>query len=238
MSRQKRNKEAADITTKLNMELKQIRPLTETQKEVFESKDSHLLLTGVAGTGKTFLAMHQAYEDILQDHRYYQLVIIRSVVETRKMGFLPGNDKAKAAIYERPYEAITNELFNRGDAYQYLKQKNIVEFESTSFLRGQTLDNSVVIVDEFQNMTAHEIDTVVTRMGKNTRIIVAGDCRQDDLKQNRERSGAADFIKIAESMGRFKSIEFGFDDIVRSNFVKQYIIARHRLEQSKAITPL
>jgi phosphate starvation-inducible protein PhoH len=167
-----------------------------------------------------------------------KMVIIRSVVPTRDMGFLPGSNKEKSKVYEAPYYAIFAELFGRGDAYEYLKNKNIVEFMTTSFVRGITLNDCVVIVDEIQNMTAQELHSVFTRIGKNCRVILSGDIKQNDLNGKREESGFKDFLKVLDYMRDFSIIEFDRNDIVRSTLVKSYIIAREELEERGLVATL
>jgi phosphate starvation-inducible protein PhoH len=154
---------------------------------------------------------------------------MRSVVPTRDIGFLPGNAKEKSKVYEGPYYAICNELFGRGDAYDILKNKNTIEFMTTSFIRGITLNNAIVIVDEVNNMTFHELDSIITRLGKNCRIMFCGDFRQSDLPKQAERNGLLDFMDILERMKSFTHVEFQQEDIVRSGLVKQYIIAKDKL---------
>jgi phosphate starvation-inducible PhoH-like protein len=208
--------------------LQEIEPLTQNQLIAFES-EKNLVLHGVAGTGKTFIACYLGFDDISRGD-FRQLVIIRSAVPTRDMGFLPGSDKEKSAVYEEPYKDIAVELFQRGDAYQILKQKSIVHFMTTSFIRGITLHNSVIFIDECQNMTFHELDSIITRVGKDCRIIFSGDFRQDDFHNKRgEESGLSNFLKILEATGRFDMIDFEIKDIVRSDLVKDYIIAKHNL---------
>ena len=157
---------------------------------------------------------------------YQKLVIIRSAVPTRDIGFLPGTEKEKASVYEEPYKDIANDLFGRGDAYEILKQKDLVEFMTTPFIRGITLRDAVILIDECQNMSFHELDSIITRMGENTRIIFCGDFRQADLKGN----GIRDFFQVLKRMGLFDFIEYEVEDIVRSDFVKTYIIAKNELE--------
>lgn len=218
---------------KLGLKINEVNPLTENQQVAFDAfdKGKNLLLHGMAGTGKTFISMYLALSDVtspLGDHK--KVVIVRSVVPTRDMGFLPGNSKEKAAVYEAPYSIIATELFNRGDAYQILKQKNLIEFISTSFIRGTTLNDCIVIVDEVSNMTLHELDSVITRMGKNCRVIFSGDFRQSDLTKEQERNGLKDFMRILNNMRSFDYVEFDENDIVRSGLVKEYIIAKDRLK--------
>ena len=214
--------------------LSKISPLTSTQSEVFDAyKDNqNLMLHGVAGTGKTFLSLYLALNDVVQGvDQKKKVIIVRSVVPTRDMGFLPGNQKEKARAYESPYYSICNELFGRGDAYETLKSKGIIEFITTSFVRGITLDNCIVIVDEAQNMAAMELHSAMTRIGQNCKVIFCGDTRQDDLTSERkkEESGLSQFMRILKRMNSFDFIEFGEEDIVRSDLVKEYIITRNRL---------
>jgi phosphate starvation-inducible protein PhoH len=208
--------------------LEEVEPLTQNQVRAFES-EKNLVLHGVAGTGKTFVAAYLALDDMSKGY-YRQLVIIRSAVPTRDMGFLPGSDKEKSAVYEEPYKDIAVELFQRGDAYDILKQKGLVHFMTTSFIRGITLNNSVIFIDECQNMTFHELDSIITRVGRDCRIIFSGDFRQDDFHNKRgEQSGLSDFLNILEATGKFDMIDFKVKDIVRSDLVRDYIIAKHEL---------
>jgi phosphate starvation-inducible PhoH-like protein len=220
-------------TLRLNFKLKQIEPLTENQRITFEKYNigKNLLLHGIAGTGKSFLSIYLALQTILSESdRYKKLVIVRSVVPTRDMGFLPGNNREKTKVYEAPYYAICSELFERGDAYEYLKSKNIVDFISTSFIRGITLNNCIIVVDEIANMTLHELDSVITRVGKNCRVIFCGDFRQSDFSKEHEKNGLIDFMKILNRMKSFEYVDFTENDIVRSSMVKEYIIAKDRLK--------
>ena len=148
------------------------------------------------------------------------------------MGFLPGNQKEKSKVYEAPYYSICSELFNRGDAYDILKQKGIIQFNTTSFIRGLTLNDSIVIVDECQNMTWHELDSVITRLGENTRIIFCGDFRQSDFRWDDEKEGLHDFMRVIKRMSSFDFVEFDKDDIVRSDVVKEYIISKLELNMT------
>jgi phosphate starvation-inducible PhoH-like protein len=215
-----------------NFNLKRVHPLTENQKKTFDAfrVGKHLMLHGMAGTGKTFLSMYLAINDLMSGTSDQEKIyVIRSVVPTRDMGFLPGSQKEKMKVYEAPYYAICNELFERGDAYDILKQKNAVEFMSTSFVRGTTLNNCYVIVDEINNMTFHELDSVITRIGKNCRVIFCGDFRQSDLSREQERNGLKEFIKVVDRLSDFEYIDFLEADIVRSKLVKEYIIVRQKL---------
>ena len=202
------------------LELAEIEPLTRNQLRAFES-DKNLVLHGCAGTGKTFISCYLAFDDMTKN-QYEKLVIIRSAVPTRDIGFLPGTEKEKSSVYEEPYYDISIDLFERGDAYQILKTKRLVHFMTTSYIRGITLRDAVILIDECQNMTFHELDSIITRLGENCRVIFCGDFSQSDLKQN----GMKEFFEILASMNRFDFIEFGVEDIVRSGFVKEYIIAK------------
>ena len=202
------------------LELAEIEPLTRNQLRAFDS-DNNLVLHGCAGTGKTFISCYLAFDDMTKN-QYEKLVIIRSAVPTRDIGFLPGTEKEKSSVYEEPYYDISIDLFERGDAYQILKTKRLVHFMTTSYIRGITLRDAVILIDECQNMTFHELDSIITRVGENCRVIFCGDFSQSDLKQN----GMKEFFEILASMNRFDFIEFGVEDIVRSGFVKEYIIAK------------
>ena len=207
----------------VNFELREIEPLTRNQLKAFETTD-HLVLHGLAGTGKTFISSYLAFDDMAKGD-FQKLIIIRSAVPTRDIGFLPGTEKEKSSVYEEPYKDISNDLFSRGDAYEILKQKNIVEFMTTSFIRGITLRDAVILIDECQNMSFHELDSINTRIGENCRVIFCGDFRQADLRSN----GLKDFFRVLERMHAFTFIEFEVEDIVRSDFVKQYIISKSSL---------
>jgi phosphate starvation-inducible protein PhoH len=203
-----------------NLDLQEIEPLTKNQVVAFES-NKNLMLHGVAGTGKTFISCYLAFDDMVKNI-YERLVIIRSAVPTRDIGFLPGNEKEKASVYEEPYKDICIELFQRGDAYEILKTKGLVHFMTTSFIRGVTLRNATIMIDECQNMSFHELDSIITRIGQGCRVIFCGDFRQADLAKN----GLHDFVRVLKAMEEFQFVDFEIKDIVRSEFVKQYIIAK------------
>ena len=217
-----------------------IEPRTENQTKAFEAFDDghNLLLHGVAGTGKTFVSLYLALDDIFNGEDMKRSVtIVRSVVPTREIGFLPGKEKDKTAVYEAPYKSIITELTGRGDGYEILKQRGIIDFTTTSFLRGTTIDNSIIIVDECQNMTFHELDSIITRAGINTSIIFSGDFRQTDLNKPWDQSGISEFMKILKRISSFKDIEFDYQDIVRSGLVRDYIIAKDDFYEQNFSTP-
>jgi phosphate starvation-inducible protein PhoH len=211
---------------------KSFSPITRNQKRVFDYfSNNHLVLHGMAGTGKSFLSLYLSLQAILaKKSPYLKIVVVRSAVPTRDIGFLPGSLKEKIEAYEEPYKIIVSEIFGRGDAYGILKNKGQIEFVTTSYLRGITLDDCIVIVDEFQNCTFQELDTIITRIGENGKIIFSGDYRQSDLDKSRERAGMIKFLDILEKMYEFEFVEFDAEDIVRSGLVKSYIIAKSELE--------
>lgn len=204
-----------------------VKPLTTNQETMFHSyfNDNQVVAYGSAGTGKTFLALYLAITDILaKRNQRERIIVVRSAVPTREQGYLPGTLEEKQMHYENPYRDIMAELFGRFSTYDDMKEAGLIEFMTTSFIRGLTWDNCVVIVEEGQNMTWHEINSTMTRVGENTRIIFTGDLIQTDLnKRNNDTTGMADFIKVAQKMDSFDLIKFTTHDIVRGKFVKEWI---------------
>ena len=216
-----------------------IEPITDNQKVLFDSyaEDKNIIAYGSAGTGKTFITLYNAIKDVLDENTPYEKIyMVRSLVSTREIGFLPGDHEDKASLYQIPYKHMVKYMFQMSsDAdfemlYGNLKAQETIKFWSTSFLRGTTLDNAIIIVDEFQNLNFHELDSIITRVGQNSKIFFCGDASQTDLQKTNERNGIIDFMKIIRSMPSFDLIEFGIDDIVRSGLVKEYLIAK--LEQN------
>lgn len=227
--RERKRAKRAERKAKNVLTVKAVEPKTQTQEEVFESYYSgkNIMLHGVAGTGKTFVSMFLGLNDVITGYgEQDKVVVVRSVVPTRDMGFLPGNQTEKSKVYELPYQAIATELCGRGDAYETLKRDGKIEFISTSFVRGLTFNDSIIIVDECQNLTFHELDSIITRVGENCRILFCGDFRQSDLERDYERKGVLDFIKVIQKMKSFDFVEFDKQDIVRSPLVKEYIISK------------
>jgi phosphate starvation-inducible protein PhoH len=215
-------------------DLKTIEPLTDNQRKFFElyRHSQILLLHGVAGTGKSYIALYKALEEALdKSNPFKKVVIVRSAVPSREIGHLPGDEKEKTEVYQQPYIQICEDLFERRDAFQRLLEQGAVQFMITSFIRGITLDDCVIIVDECQNMTDMELNSIITRVGSRSKIIFCGDFRQTDLYKKTDMSGLKKFIVIADMMSSVKTIEFDVDDIVRSALVKQYIIARMKYEE-------
>ena len=211
-------------------------PLTECQEEARQSwKDGdHLVLNGAAGTGKTFTAMYLSLQDVMDKSNPLEKIhIMRSVVPTRDLGFLPGTVEEKLLPFITPYMSICADLFNLSDAYNRLVEQGIIEFHSTSFIRGTTFDNSIILVDEMQNLTFHELDSVVTRVGLDTRIIFSGDYYQSDFVRQGDRNGINEFLAIIEIMKNFSVVEFGWQDIIRSDFVRDYIMTKEMLRSQK-----
>ena len=218
-----------------NTYLLDIEPITDNQKKLFDSyaEGKHLVAYGTAGTGKTFISLYNALSDILDETTPYEKIyLVRSLVSTREIDFLPGDHEDKADIYQIPYKNMVKYMFQMpSDAdfemlYGNLKAQDSIKFWSTSFIRGTTLDNAIIIVDEFQNLNFHELDSIITRVGENSRIIFCGDASQTDLVKTNDRNGIHDFLNILRKMPSFDIIEYGIDDIVRSGLVKEYIIAK------------
>jgi len=212
-----------------------IDPLTDNQKKLFDSyaEQKHLVAYGCAGTGKTFCLLYNALKEVLDEKTPFEKVyIVRSLVPTREIGFLPGSHDDKADIYQIPYKNMVKYMFQmQSDVdfdmlYGNLKSQETIKFWSTSFLRGVTLDNSIVIVDEFANLNFHELDSIITRVGENCKIMFSGDATQSDLIKTSEKNGIIDFMRVLRKMPSFDIIEFGVDDIVRSGLVRQYLIAK------------
>lgn len=228
----------ANNTLKVRIDdLKTFDPLTANQKLFFDSYkrgDYFIALHGVAGTGKTFCALYKALEEVLdKSNPFNKIIVVRSAVQSREIGHLPGDASEKMEIYQQPYHQICQTLFGRKDAWDRLEEQGHVEFISTSFIRGMSFDDAIIIVDEMQNLTFEEIDTVMTRVGYRSKIIWCGDYRQTDLnKKKNDVSGILKFFDIAMHMSAFTKIEFTVDDIVRSSLVKDYIIAKIRHEDA------
>jgi len=207
-------------------------PKTNNQSKTYTSykEGKNLVLHGLAGTGKTFVSLYLALEEVLdKSNLQNDIFIVRSIVSTRDIGFLPGDEQEKVSIYEAPYRSICSEFFNVNDAYDSLKAQGTIKFMSTSFIRGITLNNSVVIVDECQNLNFHELDSIITRVGKNSRIIFCGDYTQTDLTKENDKKGILRFMEVLSHIKEFATVEFMVDDIVRSDFLKSYIIAKYKL---------
>ena len=223
-------------TFKTHFRMQRVEPLTDNQSLAMAAynRGDNLLLHGMAGTGKTFLALAMALQDMMAGDVTQKTVTIgRSVLPTRAIGFLPGSIEEKIGVYEAPYIALCTELFGRADAYSILKSKGVIEFIPTSFVRGVTIQDSIIILDEVNNCTFHEIDSIITRPGKNCRLLICGDMRQSDLTREQERAGLGDFIRIVDRMKSFSHIEFEEEDIVRSDLVKEYLIAKERYLRTK-----
>jgi len=219
-------------------DLKTFDPLTDNQKKFFDlykKQEYFVALHGVAGTGKTFIALYKALEEVLEkDNPFSKIIIVRSAVQSRDIGHLPGDIDEKMEIYRQPYVQICDTLFGRKDAYQRLEEQGHIEFISTSFIRGMSFDDAIIIVDEMQNLTFEEIDTVMTRVGYRSKIIWCGDYRQTDLnKRKNDVSGILKFLDIAMHMKAFSKIEFTINDIVRSSLVKDYILAKTKFEDAQ-----
>ena len=218
--------------------LTDIEPLTDNQRIFFEeyAKDKNMFGYGCAGTGKTFIALYLALKDVLSEETPYEKVyIVRSLVSTREIGFLPGDHEDKSSLYQIPYKNMVKYMFemasdNEFDQLYYnLKAQETISFWSTSFIRGTTLDNAIILIDEMQNLNFHELDSIITRVGQDSKIIFCGDVRQSDLVKTHERNGIIDFMRIIETMEEFATVEFQLEDIVRSGLVRSYLISKTNL---------
>lgn len=236
-----RKKTLANIPTKvmrrkkpINLEhLKTIEPLTDNQEKIWKAygEGQNLVLHGAAGTGKTFISLYLALQECLDpSSKYEKVYMIRSLVPTREIGFLPGDHEDKSNLYQIPYKNMVKYMFEMPDdnsfeaLYSNLRAQETISFWSTSFIRGTTFDNSIILVDEFSNLNFHELDSIITRVGENCKIHFCGDAAQTDLVKTNEKNGILDFMKILSAMPEFDSIEFGVEDIVRSGLVKSYIL--------------
>jgi len=218
--------------------LRAIEPLTETQQLLFNTYETgkNLVAYGAAGTGKTFITLYNALCDVLDPSTPYEKIyIVRSLVATREIGFLPGDHEDKSLLYQIPYKNMVKYMFQLPTEadfemlYGNLKTQGTIGFWSTSFIRGTTFDKSIIIVDEFQNLNFHELDSIITRVGENTKIMFCGDATQTDLIKQNERSGISDFMKILRVMPSVDLIEFGVQDIVRSGLCKEYLLSKLEL---------
>ena len=235
--KRRQKKDANNNVVNHRFAMSSINAITDTQEDLFDAWEDgyNIAAIGTAGTGKTMCAVYLGLLDIMRDgpDGYDNMIIVRSAVQTREQGFVPGTMEQKEAIYSQPYSDVVNELFGRGDAYGILKTKKQIKFMTTSNIRGLTWDNAVIIVDECQSMTYHELDTIITRVGQNSKIIFCGDTKQDDLQQSRNRadiSGLGQFLKVLDKIPSFRTVTFTTDDIVRSGLVKEYILAKERME--------
>ena len=219
-------------------QLSTIKPVTDSQKLVFESwkKGMNQFLFGCAGTGKTFISLYLALQEVLKNETPYdKVIVVRSLIPTREIGFLPGDEEDKAALYQVPYSNMMQFMFEQPNEqafsmlYDRLKAQGSFYFLSTSFLRGLTFDNSIIIVDECQNLNFHELDTIITRVGQESKIFFCGDFGQSDLTKLNEKNGLMDFLQILQEMNEFNCTEFDIGDIVRSGFVRNYLIQKTKL---------
>ena len=218
--------------------LRDIEPLTENQQKLFESyaNNKNIIAYGAAGTGKTFITLFNALNDVLDTSTPYEKIyIVRSLVSTREIGFLPGDHEDKSFLYQIPYKNMVKYMFELPSAadfemlYGNLKAQETISFWSTSFIRGTTFDRAIILVDEFQNLNFHELDSIMTRVGENTKIMFCGDATQSDLIKQNERNGIVDFMRVLRLMSSVDIIEFGVEDIVRSGLVKEFILAKMEL---------
>ena len=228
----KKNKEVS------TQSLISIKPITDNQKDVFTTwkSDKNQFLFGAAGTGKTFVSLYLALQDVLDLKKPYdKVILVRSLIPTREIGFLPGDEEDKSALYQVPYQNMVRFMFEMPNEqsfnmlYDKLKSQGTLFFLSTSFLRGLTFDNAIILVDECQNLNFHELDTIITRVGQDSKILFCGDFDQTDLQKTNEKNGLHNFLRILQEMEEFNCTEFTVGDIVRSGFVRSYLINKIKL---------
>lgn len=210
-------------------DLRHIHPLNPTQEEMFVDfmNGNHICAVGSAGTGKSFCALYLAFNQILaKDTPQDKIIIVRSAVPTRDVGFMPGTLEEKVSLYEQPYKDMCIELFGREKTYDDMKNAGVIRFVTTSFIRGLSWNNAVIIADEIQSMNFHEINTVITRCGHETKLILCGDHKQNDLLHKKtDQSGIGQLLRVLPHVADFSIVNFTKYDIVRGDFVKQWIIA-------------
>tara|TARA_B100000795_G_C22794781_1_gene438811 strand:+ start:1413 stop:2126 length:714 start_codon:yes stop_codon:yes gene_type:complete len=232
MASKKQTKEISSST------LVDVKPITDNQKIIFDTwkKGKNQFLFGAAGTGKTFISLYLALQEVLDlKNKAEKVILVRSLIPTREIGFLPGDEEDKAALYQVPYQNMVRFMFQMpsdqafNNLYDRLKGQGSLYFLSTSFLRGLTFDNSIIIVDECQNLNFHELDTIITRVGQDSKIVFCGDFGQSDLQRQNEKNGLHDFLRILEEMEEFNCTEFNIGDIVRSGFVRSYLINKIKM---------
>lgn len=237
--RKNKNEEQLPKLSKLKLDsLLELKAKNEKQDAAMKEYDTgqNLILSGSAGTGKTFIGLGLAIEDVLDPNTdYNRLLIIRSAVPTRDMGFLPGDEEEKKEVYSRPYVSIMSELFNDRLAWQKLQAFNQLQFDTTSYTRGHTWNNCIVVIDEMQNLSFHELDSVISRMGDRSKIIFCGDYYQTDFVKSNEKDGLHNFMKIINRLESFTTVEFTWKDIVRSKLVRDYIVTKEMLIRDNEI---
>jgi len=229
-----------DPLSEYSNNIKNIQPITNSQVEAYDNWENgnNLILSGAAGSGKTFIALYLAIQELIKN-RKKRLVIVRSVVPTRDIGFLPGTQEEKEAAYLSPYIGVISEIFNNNPSlFAYFIKSGTIEFLTTSFIRGITLRDAIIVVDEFQNCNFHELDSIITRVGKGSRVIFSGDYFQSDFTNKRDKQGIGEFIKILETLQYFKKVEFTWEDCVRSGMVREYLMKKEKMIADNVINPI
>lgn len=238
MAKKKKNSGSTPPPAPKLEQVKLVEPITANQRKVFTAfkKGNHLCLSGAAGSGKTFIAIYLALEEILKgDSPREKLVIVRSAVPTRDMGFLPGDRLEKESTYLTPYISICTELTGDSQAWNKLVAKGTIQFLTTSFVRGITIRKATVLIDEMQNLTFHELDSIITRLGEDCRFIMCGDYYQTDLEKKNDKNGILEFLRITDQMKYFSHVQFGWQDIVRSGLVRDYIMTKEMIQHDEAV---
>ena len=214
-----------------------IEAIGPAQTEAFAKykENKNLFLTGSAGTGKTFVLLYLAFADVFDDESPYdKVILIRSLLPSRDAGFHSGSLEEKANYYQAPYRQLVKFLFEMQSKDEFaalwdlLIEQESVEFQTTSFLRGQTFDNAIIICDEAQNLNFAELDTVMCRVGQNTKIMFSGDEAQTAFINNDDKEGMYNFQGILGEMEECEVIKFGIGDILRSGLCRSYLIAKEQ----------
>jgi phosphate starvation-inducible PhoH-like protein len=210
-----------------------IMPRTPNQREYIKAmRDYDMVVSfGPAGTGKSFLAVAFALAE-LQSGRFNKIVLTRPVVEAgEKLGFLPGDLYEKVHPYLRPlYDAFMTIV--GPDRFRLLREDEIVEIVPLAYMRGRTLDNAVIILDEAQNTTPEQMKMFLTRMGQNSKVIINGDLTQIDL-ENKRRSGLQSAETILKGVAGISFIRFTGADIVRHVLVQKILDAYDKFEKNE-----
>lgn len=217
---------------KLHVELHS--PLTEKQKRIIRSDAEHLVIKGPAGTAKTYSALARGLLSLSREE-VERIIIIRSPVEIRQIGLLPGDVDEKVEQYAAPYIDLLTSLSPKHN-YKSLVQKKLLEFMPTTFLRGRTFDNCFIIADEFQNLSAHEFETIITRVGVGTQLVIVGDdTGQSDLS-SREAGEFREVLDVTARMPEFETHTFDVEDILRSGLVRSYYEARDHVHLPRMLS--
>ena len=213
---------------------KPIKAKTVGQKRYIEaiSKNTVVFGIGPAGTGKTFLAVAMAVR-ALRQKQVNRIILTRPAIEAgEKLGFLPGDLQSKIDPYLRPLYDAMFEMMG-AENYQRLLEKGVIEIAPLAYMRGRTLDDSFIILDEAQNATPEQMKMFLTRLGFNSKAVVTGDLTQTDLPSG-TKSGLATAVRILDGVEDIKIHEFSDRDVVRHKLVQRIILAYEAYERKQA----